>query len=97
MLGQDEIIKRFGSNQGAPLEKQFIQFAAMLDVLLTDGRAKDMVFDNLENALLWVNKSLVMDMNSVKEPVQDEEDDTPNWVRDADVLWKKEKGTTTNL
>lgn len=69
-LGSDEIANRFGFHKGtiegpnatAPkhcdLRHQFQAFAAMLDSVLPDGRAKSVAFTELENASMWAHKSI---------------------------------------
>lgn len=70
MLGLEEIRNRFGFHKGtvegpnataprhADLRAQFVAFAAMLDEVLPDGRAKDLALTELENASMWGHKAV---------------------------------------
>lgn len=66
MIGKEEIDKRFGYHRGtsttspmhADLRKKFMELAVYLDVALPDGRAKSVMFTELENAAMWGNKAI---------------------------------------
>ena len=70
MIGKDEIEHRFGfhkatvEGENATLPKhrdirlRFREFAAFLDEVLPEGRAKAVAFTELENASMWAHKAL---------------------------------------
>ena len=69
-LGQAEIEHRFGfhkatiegENATLPVHRdvcvEFRKFASFLDVVLPEGRAKSVMFTELENASMWAHKSI---------------------------------------
>lgn len=69
-IGKEEIEHRFGfhkatiegANATLPrhtnLRLAFREFAEYLDSLLIDGRAKEVAFENLENASMWSHKAI---------------------------------------
>lgn len=69
-MGHDEIEHRFGfhkatiEGENATLPKhrsvrvEFREFAAFLDEVLPDGRAKTIAFMELENASMWSHKAI---------------------------------------
>lgn len=70
MIGKDEIEHRFGfhkatvEGENATLPKhrdtrlRFREFAAFLDEVLPEGRAKAVAFTELENASMWAHKAI---------------------------------------
>lgn len=66
MLGEEEIKHRFGFHKGTPitgpihqeLRTHFIEIAMVLDELVPEGRAKAVMFTELENAAMWGNKAI---------------------------------------
>ena len=70
MIGKDEIEHRFGfhkatvEGENATLPKhrdtrlRFREFAAFLDEVLPEGRAKAVAFTELENASMWAHKAV---------------------------------------
>lgn len=70
MIGNEEIEHRFGfhkatiegANATLPLHRdtriKFREFAEFLDATLPDGRAKSVMFTELENASMWAHKSI---------------------------------------
>lgn len=70
MIGKDEIEHRFGfhkatvEGENATLPKhrdtrlKFREFAAFLDEVLPEGRAKAVAFTELENASMWSHKAI---------------------------------------
>ena len=70
MFGKDEIEHRFGfhkatvEGENATLPKhrdtrlRFREFAAFLDEVLPEGRAKAVAFTELENASMWAHKAI---------------------------------------
>jgi hypothetical protein len=79
MLGPDEIEHRFGfhkatiEGENATLPKhrdlrlRFREFAEHLDAVLPEGRAKSVVFTELENASMWAHKSVAETAPLVEE------------------------------
>lgn len=79
MLGDDEIENRFGFHKGtiegpnataprhADLRESFKSFATMLDDHVPDGRAKSVMFTELENASMWAHKAIAETAPVVKE------------------------------
>lgn len=78
-LGHDEIEHRFGfhkatiEGENATLPKhrdtrlKFREFAAFLDDLLPEGRAKSVAFTELENASMWAHKAIAETAPAVRE------------------------------
>lgn len=78
-LGFDEIEHRFGfhkatiEGENATLPKhrdtrlKFREFAAFLDDLLPEGRAKSVAFTELENASMWAHKAIAETAPAVRE------------------------------
>ena len=70
MIGKDEIEHRFGFHKAtvegvnATLPKHRVsrlrvrEFAAFLDEVLPEGRAKAVAFTELENASMWAHKAI---------------------------------------
>lgn len=70
MLGSEEIENRFGSHKATlegpeattpkhrELRVEFKKFATMLDEALPDGRAKAVMFTELEDASMWAHKAI---------------------------------------
>lgn len=79
MLGKDEILHRFGFHKatiegiGATASKhrdlrlQFIEFAGLLDTLIPDGRHKEFLWYELENASMWAHKAIAQNGELVDE------------------------------
>lgn len=79
VLGKDEIEHRFGfhkatiegENATLPLHRdtrlQFREFAEWLDVVLPEGRAKSVMFTELENASMWAHKAIAEKAPVVQE------------------------------
>lgn len=71
-IGRDELKNRFGwhkptgegpINTGgihADMRLRFENFAAYLDVVLPDGREKDISIAQLETAAMWAHKAVAM-------------------------------------
>jgi hypothetical protein len=80
-LGPDEIEHRFGfhkatvegDNATLPQHRvtrlEFREFAKFLDKLLPDGRAKSVMFTELENASMWAHKAIAEKAPLVEEEV----------------------------
>lgn len=78
-LGHDEIEHRFGfhkatiEGENATLPKhrdtrlKFREFAAFLDDLLPEGRAKSVAFTELENASMWAHKAIAETAPAIRE------------------------------
>ncbi len=78
-LGKNEIEHRFGfhkatiegENATLPkhtrVRKEFKIFAEILDNILPDGRAKSVMFTELENASMWAHKSIAELAPSLEE------------------------------
>lgn len=78
-VGHDEIEHRFGfhkatiEGENATLPKHrdtrlaFREFAAFLDDMLPDGRAKSVAFTELENASMWAHKAIAETAPAVAE------------------------------
>lgn len=93
MLGNEEIENRFGFHKAtvegdnatlpkhAELRRHFREFSSFLDDLLPDGRAKSVMFTELENASMWAHKA-VAEMSPLVEEV-------PKWE-----LWYLRKDPT---
>jgi hypothetical protein len=70
MLSFEEIEHRFGFHKAtvegaeatlpkhANLRAEFKNFASKLETLLPDGRAKSVMFTELENASMWAHKAV---------------------------------------
>ena len=62
-LGKTEIRNRWGFHPATPetapqheaVREAFVALAEFLDTLLPDGRAKSLVWTNLQNASMWAN------------------------------------------
>lgn len=79
MLGPEEIEHRFGFHKGttegpnatvpfhAETRLKFREFAEWLDGQVPDGRAKSVMFTELENASMWAHKSIAEQAPIVKE------------------------------
>ena len=79
MIGKDEIEHRFGfhkatvEGENATLPKhrdtrlKFREFAAFLDEVLPEGRAKAVAFTELENASMWSHKAIAENAPVVRE------------------------------
>lgn len=79
MLGKDEIEHRFGfhkatvEGENATLPKhrdvrlKFREFAEFLDQLAPEGRAKSVMFTELENASMWAHKAIAEMAPAVRE------------------------------
>lgn len=86
-LGSEEILNRFGfhkatiegKNATAPkhadLRAEFIKFASMLDVVLPDGRYKDLVLEELEDVSMWAHKSIAQTAPLLTEKLTCEDKD----------------------
>jgi hypothetical protein len=69
-LGKQEIENRFGFHKGtiegpnatapkhADLRREFRYFAEFLDERVPEGRAKAVMFTELENASMWAHKAI---------------------------------------
>lgn len=69
-LSPEEIENRFGFHKGtvegpnatapvhAGLRKKFVEFAKHLDEVVPDGRAKSVLFTELETASMWAHKAI---------------------------------------
>lgn len=78
-LGKDEIHHRFGfhkatvEGENATLPRhrdvrlKFMEFAQWLDVMVTDGRAKSVMFTELETASMWAHKAIAEEAPLVGE------------------------------
>lgn len=78
-LGAQEIEHRFGfhkatiegANATIPLHRDtrlaFRQFAEFLDSILPQGRAKSVMFTELENASMWAHKAIAEQAPVVRE------------------------------
>lgn len=79
MLGSDEIENRFGFHKAtieganATLPKhrdvrlKFREFAEFLDQIAPEGRAKSVMFTELENASMWAHKAIAETAPAVHE------------------------------
>jgi hypothetical protein len=79
MIGPEEIEHRFGfhkatvEGENATLPKHrdvrilFREFAEKLDTILPDGRAKSVMFTNLEDASMWSHKAIAERAPVVRE------------------------------
>lgn len=79
MLGNEEIEHRFGFHKGtiegpnatapvhAGLRKKFKDFAQHLDEVIPDGRAKAVMFTELETAAMWAHKAIAEKAPLVEE------------------------------
>jgi hypothetical protein len=79
MIGPEEIEHRFGfhkatvEGENATLPKHrdvrilFREFAEKLDGILPDGRAKSVMFTNLEDASMWSHKAIAERAPVVRE------------------------------
>ena len=80
-MEQEEILRRFGFYKQSPTEFEpgssgsdhasirhlFIQFAAMLNAALPEGREKALAFTELETASMWAHKSVASQAELVRE------------------------------
>lgn len=78
-LGKAEIENRFGFHKGtiegpnatAPqhgqVRAEFREFGEFLDEFLPDGRAKSVMFTELESASMWAHKAIAEQAPVVKE------------------------------
>lgn len=81
MFGHEEIEHRFGfhkatvEGENATLPKHTLvriayrKFAAELDEILPDGRAKSVAFTELENASMWSHKAIAELAPALEEPL----------------------------
>lgn len=79
MLGKDAIADRFGfhkatvegENATLPVHRairiHFCEFAEIIDEILPDGRAKSVLFTELETASMWAHKAIAEKAPLVKE------------------------------
>jgi hypothetical protein len=79
MLGKEEIEHRFGfhkatiegSNATLPKHRdvrlKFREFAEFLDEIAPEGRAKSVMFTELENASMWAHKAIAETAPAVRE------------------------------
>lgn len=63
-LGTDEVEKRFGKSAASPesdfhkkVRAKFVEFANWLDDNVPDGRAKSVMFTELETTSMWAHKT----------------------------------------
>lgn len=90
MLGSTEIENRFGFHKAtiegdnatlpkhAEIRLRFRGFAEFLDDFLPDGRAKSLMFTELENASMWAHKS-VAELSPLVEDVLTTANDWAVW------------------
>lgn len=79
MLGLDEVENRFGFHKGtvegpnatapvhAGLRKKFVELAQHLDEVVPDGRAKAVMFTELETASMWAHKAIAATAPLIRE------------------------------
>jgi hypothetical protein len=81
-LGKEEIEERFGfhkatiegENATLPRHKdvriKFREFAEWLDIMVTDGRAKSVMFTELETCSMWAHKAIAEEAPLIGEEAE---------------------------
>lgn len=82
-LGKEEIENRFGFHKATlegpeatlprhrDVRLKFREFAEFLDIMVTDSRAKSVMFTELENASMWAHKAIAENAPLVGEEPTD--------------------------
>lgn len=82
-LGKEEIENRFGFHKATlegpeatlprhrDVRMKFREFAEFLDIMVTDSRAKSVMFTELENASMWAHKAIAENAPLVGEEPTD--------------------------
>lgn len=82
-LGKEEIENRFGFHKATvegpeatlprhrDVRLKFREFAEFLDIMVTDSRAKSVMFTELENAAMWAHKAIAENAPLVGEEPAD--------------------------
>lgn len=95
-LGKKEIEHRFGfhkatvEGENATLPRhrdvrlKFREFAEWLDVMVTDGRAKSVMFTELETASMWAHKAI-----SEEAPLIGEDEEIERYHQEMQALREK--------